>query len=426
MAVAVSKKFGMTASEKILARASGKKQVAPGEIVEAEIDIAMAHDLTAPLAIQVFRELGAAKVWDPDKIVMVCDHQVPANSIDAAQNHMLMRKFAAEQKIKNFYDVFEGICHQVVPEKGFALPGRLIVGADSHTTTYGALGCFATGIGSTDMAAVFATGKLWFRVPETIKIVIEKKLSKRVMAKDIILSIIGDLGAEGANYRSLEFTGKGMCDISMDGRMTMCNMGVEMGAKNAIVPPDEITRKYLVGRTKHQYKIVCSDPNAEYVETRTYDVSKLEPQVACPHSVDNVKPVAELGKVEVDQAFLGTCTNGRMEDLVAAAEILKGKKVSRRVRLIVSPASKEVYMEALDKGLIKIFAEAGALVEAPCCAACMGAHVGVLGPGEVCISSSNRNFRGRQGSPESEVYLASPATVAASAIKGAITDPRDV
>lgn len=418
--------MGMTITEKILARASGRKNVSPGEIVEAKIDAAMIHDLTGPLAIHIFREIGVAKVWDPKKIVIVCDHQVPANSIDAAQNHMVLRKFAAEQKIQNFYDIFEGICHQVVPEKGFALPGSLIVGADSHTTTYGALGCVSVGVGATDMAAVFATGKLWFRVPESIKIVLEKKLSRQVMAKDVILKIIGDLGAEGVNYRSAEFTGPSMRNITMDGRMTMCNMGVEMGTKNAIVPPDEITEKYLAGRAKQRYSAMHSDTDAQYVETHTYDLSELEPQVACPHSVDNVKPVAEVEKIEIDQAFLGSCTNGRMEDLEAAASVLRGKKVSRRVRLIVSPASRDVYIKALDSGLIKVFVEAGALVEAPCCAACMGCHVGVLGPGEVCISASNRNFRGRQGSPESKVYLASPATVAASAIRGVITDPRDV
>ena len=418
--------MSMTIAEKILARASGRKSVSPGEIVEAKIDVAMIHDLTGPLVIHIFREIGAAKVWNPNKIVMVFDHQVPANSIDAAQNHMVLRKFASEQKIQNFYDLFEGICHQVVPEKGFALPGSLIVGADSHTTTYGALGCVSTGVGATDMAAVFATGKLWFRVPESIKIVLEKKLPRRVMAKDVILKIIGDLGAEGANYCSAEFTGQGIRNITMDGRMTMCNMGVEMGTKNAIVPPDEVTKKYLTGRAKQRYSAVYSDSDAQYIETYTYDLSELEPQVACPHRVDNVKPVAEVGKIEIDQAFLGSCTNARMEDLEAAAAILRGKKVSRHVRLIVSPASRDVYQKALDGGLIKIFVEAGALVEAPCCAACMGAHVGILGPGEVCISSSNRNFRGRQGSPESKVYLASPATVAASAIKGVITDPRDV
>ena len=416
----------MTMAEKILARAAGRKQVSPGEIVEAKIDVAMVHDITGPMVIEGLKEIGAKKVWDPKRIVVVFDHQVPADSIDAARNHIMMREFVTEQGITNFYDVFEGICHQVLPEKGFALPGRLIVGADSHTTTYGAFGCFATGIGSTDMVAVFATGKLWFRVPESMRVVIEGELPKRVAAKDLILRIIGDLGSDGANYRAVEFVGSGMRNIDVAGRMTMCNMAVEMGAETAIVPPDGKTRRYLAGRARGGIKPLRSDRDATYLETHTYDVSRLEPQVACPHSVDNVRLVADVEGVGVDQAFLGTCTNGRLEDLVEAARILKGKRIDRRVRMLVVPASREVYLEALKRGILKIFVEAGALVEAPCCAACMGAHVGVLGPGEVCISSSNRNFRGRQGSPKAKIYLASPATVAASALKGAITDPRCV
>ena len=416
----------MTIAEKILARASGRERVSPGEIVEAKIDIAMVHDLTGPLTVQALREIGVKKVWDPRRIVITFDHQVPANSIDAAQNHAMLREFAAEQGIPNFYDVFEGICHQVVPEKGFALPGRLIVGADSHTTTYGAFGCFATGVGSTDMAAVFATGKLWFRVPKSMLFKIEGRLPRLVMAKDLILRIIGDVGMDGATYRSVEFNGSGIRDITMDGRMTVCNMAVEMGAKTGIIAADGTALQYLKSRTGESLKPVLSDPGATYVESRDYEVGRLEPQVACPHSVDNVKTVREVDGKEVDQAFLGSCTNGRLEDLRIAAKILKGKKVSKKVRFIVAPASREVYTAALREGLVKIFVGAGALVESPSCAACMGAHVGVLGPGEVCISSSNRNFRGRQGSPDSEVYLASAATVAASAVEGKITDPRDL
>ena len=416
----------MTIAEKILARASGRRLVTPGDIVEAKIDVAMVHDLTGPLTVKSLREVGVKKVWDPRRIVIVFDHQAPANSVDAAQNHIMLREFAVEQKITNFYDVFEGICHQVVPEKGFALPGRLITGADSHTTTYGAFGCFATGVGSTDMAAVFATGRLWFRVPESMRFVIRGRLSRHVMAKDLILQIIGDIGADGATYRSVEFAGPGIGNVSMDGRMTLCNMAVEMGAMAGIVPVDGLTVRYLRNRTEQPIKSMSSDHDAEYVETCAYDMKELEPQVACPHSVDNVKPAREVEGVEIDQAFLGSCTNGRMEDLEEAARVLKGRRVHRRVRLIVAPASREVYTRALKKGIIKIFVEAGGLVESPSCAACMGSHVGVLGPGEVCISSSNRNFRGRQGSPESKVYLASPATVAASAVKGAIADPRDM
>lgn len=414
-----------TIAEKILARASGRKEVTPGEIVQAKVDMAMVHDLTGPLTIEQMEKLGVKKVWDTNKIAIVFDHQVPASSIDASMNHIMLRKFAAEQKIKNFFDEFEGVCHEVIPEKGLALPGTLVAGADSHTVTYGALGCFATGIGSTDMAAIFATGELWFRVPESMNLITEGRLKPPLMSKDLILNMIGDVKVDGATYRSVEFTGQCIGSLSMDGRMTLSNMSVEMGAKAGIVEADDVTVKYLKGRTKQNVKTFKSDAGATYVETRVYDADKLEPQVACPHSVDNVKPVSEVEGKEVDQAFLGTCTNGRLEDLEIAAKIIKGKKVSKKVRLIVIPASTEVYREALRKGLIGTFVDAGALVESPSCGACMGAHVGVLGPGEVCISSSNRNFRGRQGSPDSEVYLASPATVAASAIKGKITDPRD-
>jgi 3-isopropylmalate/(R)-2-methylmalate dehydratase large subunit len=418
--------MAMTIAEKILARASGRKRVSPGEIVDAEIDVAMTHDIEGPMVVQGFRELGLKKVWDPTKIVIVFDHQVPANSIDAATNHIMLRGFAAEQKIPNFYDVFEGICHAVIPEKGFALPGRLIVGTDSHTVTYGALGCFATGIGSTDMVAVFATGELWFRVPESVRMEIKGKFSKRVSAKDLILRIIGDVGADGETYRSVEFVGEGIRAISMAGRMTMCNMGVEMGAKATIVPPDGLTERYLKGRAKGAYKPVHADAEASYVEERTYDIGKLEPQVACPHRVDDVRSVREVEGVEIDQAFLGSCTNARLEDLIEAARLLKGRQISKGVRMLVVPASKETYLEAMKQGILSIFAEAGALIEAPGCAACLGGHVGVLGPGEVCVSASNRNFKGRMGSPEAKIYLASPATVAASALKGEITDPRDV
>jgi len=416
---------GMTIAEKILSRASGRKRVAPGEIVEAKIDVAMVHDITGPMVVEGLHELGVKRVWDPRRIVVVFDHQVPADSIEAAQNHAMLRKFASEQRISNFYDMFEGICHQVLPEKGFALPGRLIVGADSHTTTYGAFGCFATGIGSTDMVAVFATGKLWFRVPESARLNIEGKLRKRVSPKDLILHIIGDVGADGANYCSVEFVGATMRAISVAGRMTMCNMGVEMGAKAAIVPFDGVTGDYLRGRAK-SFEPVRADPDAHYADERIYDASKLEPQVACPHSVDNVRAVSEVEGVEIDQAFLGSCTNARLEDLVEAASILKGKRIPKRVRMLVVPASREVYSKALGLGVLRVFVEAGALVGSPSCAACMGAHTGVLGPGEVCISSSNRNFRARMGSPKAEIYLASPATVAASALRGKLTDPRRV
>ncbi|MDI6884384.1 MAG: 3-isopropylmalate dehydratase large subunit [Hadesarchaea archaeon] len=416
----------MTIAEKILARASGRKRVSPGEIVEAKVDVAMAHDLTAPLAIEALHKMGVKRVWDPSKVVIVLDHQAPPTTIEMAKDHAMLRKFVAENRVPNFYDVHEGICHQVVPEGGFALPGRLVVGADSHSCTYGALGCFATGVGSTDMAAIFATGKLWFRVPESMLFKIKGRLRNRVAPKDIILKIIGDVGVDGATYRAVEFAGGGVRHITVAGRMTVCNMGVEMGAKTAIVPPDEQTKLYLKGRARGKYKEVCSDSDAGYVDERTYDVSNLEPQVACPHRVDNVRPVREVQGIAVDQAFLGSCTNGRLEDLIEAVEVMNGKKVAKGVRMIVSPASREVYMDALNAGVLQRLVKAGAIVESPACAACMGCHVGVLGPGEVSISSSNRNFKGRQGSPEGKIYLASPATVAASAVMGKITDPRDV
>jgi len=416
----------MTIAEKILARAAGRKSVSPGEIVEGNIDVAMVNDITGPITVEALETIGIKRVWDPSRIVMIFDHQAPPTLIEAAQEHALLRRFAAQNKIKNLFDVNSGVCHQVLPEQGFALPGELIVGADSHSCTYGAFGCFATGIGSTDMAAVFATGKLWFRVPESMRVRIDGGLRSRVAPKDIILRVIGDVGADGATYRAVEFVGTGIGKISIGGRMTMCNMGVEMGAKAAIVPSDALTKKYLAGRARWSYKEIFSDPDASYVDELSYDLSKLEPQVAVPHNVDNVRPAREVAGVEVNQAFLGSCTNGRLEDLVEAAKILKGKKVASGVRMLVVPASQEVYVDALEGGLIRTFVDAGAMVEAPSCAACMGGHIGILGPGEACISSSNRNFQGRMGSPDAKVYLASPATVAASALKGEITDPRDV
>jgi len=415
----------MTITEKILAKAAGRKEVVPGEIVEAKVDFAMMHDLTGPLAVESFEKIGAEKVWDPSRIVILFDHQTPASSIDAAKNHILLRNFAKKHSVVHFYDMFEGICHQVVPEKGFALPGKVVIGADSHTVTYGAFGCFATGVGSTDMAAILATGKLWFRVPESMKITVHGKLKPPVMSKDLILHIIGDLGMDGATYQAVEFSGECISEMSVDSRMTICNMVVEMGAKNGVIEPDQKTLEWLRGREKEEFEVVKSDPGASYREEREYDGGKLEPQVACPHSVDNVKNVREVEGKEVDQAFIGTCTNGRLEDLKIAARILKGRRVSRNVRLIVVPASMEVYKKALSSGIMQILVEAGALVGSPGCGACMGCHIGVLGPGEVSISASNRNFKGRQGSPDSEVYLASPATVAASAITGRITDPRE-
>jgi len=417
----------MNIIEKILANASGKKHVSPDDIVEANIDVAMTHDLTGPLAIKSFREIGTKKVWDKDKVVIILDHLVPASSVISAGLHRTVRNFAEEQNIKNFYDVGRGgVCHQVMPEKGHVRPGEVIVGSDSHTCTYGAFGAFATGIGSTEMAAVFATGKLWFRVPDVIKVDVEGKFQKWVTAKDMTLNIIGKIGADGAIYKGLEFGGSTIRDLTIDGRMVLCNMAVEMGAKAGIIEPDQKTLDYVKARTDKPFNPVKSDPDATYERVVDVDVSDLEPQVAVPHQVDNIKPVSEVAGTEVNQAFIGSCTNGRLEDLQSAAQVLKGKKIAPGVRLIVIPASQEIYLNAVDEGLIKAFMEAGATIGNPNCGPCLGGHMGILADGEACISTSNRNFIGRMGSTKSFVYLASPATVAASALTGTITDPRTV
>ena len=414
----------MNIVEKILAKASGKKAVSPGDIVEAKINVAMVHDLTGPLTVESFNKIGVKKVWDQKKIVVILDHQVPADSVKSAELQKTMREFVERQKIPNFYDVGRGgICHQIMPEQGYVIPGEVIVGADSHTCTYGALGAFATGIGSTEMAAVFTTGKIWFRIPEVMKFNVSGRFREFVTPKDLILNIIGRVGVGGAIYKGVEFAGSTVRDISVDGRLTMCNMAVEMGAKTGIVEPDDKTLNYVKERTNRQFTPIRSDPHAVYEKTIEIDVNGMEPQIARPNSVDNVKPVSEVGNVEVDQAFIGSCTNGRLEDLRSAAKILKGRRVKKSVRAIVIPASQQIYSQALEEGLIEIFIKAGAFVCNPNCGPCLGGHMGLLAPGEVCVSSSNRNFIGRMGSPKSYVYLASPVTVAASAITGKITDP---
>jgi len=416
----------MNITEKILAKASGKNTVHPGEIVDANVDMIMVHDLTGPLAVEAFKKIGVKNVWNNQKVVVILDHQVPAESIKAAELHKTMRQFAKDQKLL-IYDVGRGgICHQVMPEKGHVSPGTVIVGADSHTCTYGAFGAFATGIGSTEAAAVFATGKIWLKVPEAIKINVNGKFNKYVTAKDLVLNIIGKLCVDGAIYKSAEFTGPTMREMSMAGRMTICNMAVEMGAKNGMVEPDETTRKFLQGRVKTlpDFAALKSDKDAAYEQTVEFNVAELEPQVACPSSVDNVKPVSEVGNVTIEQAFIGSCTNGRIEDLRLAAQILKGKKVKDGVRALVIPASVEVYKQALTEGLTEIFTDAGAVVCGSACGPCLGGHIGLLAAGETCVSTSNRNFIGRMGSTQASVYLASPATVAASAVTGKITDPR--
>ena len=413
----------MNITEKILAKASAKTSVLPGDIVDTNVDMVMVHDLTGPLAVEAFRRIGIAHVWDNKKIVIILDHQVPAESVKAAELHKMLRAFAKEQSIR-FYDVGRGgICHQVMPEKGHVLPGSVIVGADSHTCTYGALGAFATGIGSTEAAAVFATGKIWLKVPETIRINVEGEFKPFVTPKDLILSIIGRIGADGATYKATEFTGSTIRTMSIAGRMTLCNMTVEMGAKNGIIEPDEKTQKFLQGRTNKHYEVFRSDPDADYGQVVEFDVSELEPVVACPSSVDNVKPVSEVD-APIEQAFIGSCTNGRIEDLRVAAQLMKGNTVKDGVRTLVIPASQEVYRQAVEEGLVEIFTDAGALVCGSACGPCLGGHIGLLAAGETCVSTSNRNFIGRMGSTQASVYLASPATVAASALTGRITDPR--
>ncbi|VVB72658.1 Isopropylmalate/citramalate isomerase large subunit [uncultured archaeon] len=419
---------GQTLSEKIFSKAT-KREARSGEFVMANIDAAMIHDITGPLAIKGFYEIAGrdAKVWDPGKIVMLFDHQVPADSLKAAENHILLRAFAREQNILN-YDIFCGVCHQVMPEKGHVLPGNIIVGTDSHTCTYGAFGAFATGVGSTDMASVFATGKLWFMVPETLQLMIEGRLPARVTSKDVVLRIIGDIGADGANYLACEFRGEAAERMSIPERMTVSNMAIEMGAKAGIFEPDEVTLKYLRERVKDvaaiEEGIVRTDEDAK-AEKRHWNVTDLEPQIAMPHNVDNVLPISQVPETRIDQVFLGSCTNGRFEDLKLALDLMKGEPVARGVRMIVVPASREEYMKCLRAGLVEMFMEAGAMFESACCGPCMGGSFGLLGAGERGLSTSNRNFVGRQGSPKAFVYLCSPATAGASAITGYITDPRE-
>lgn len=389
----------------------------------APVDGAMIHDITGPLAIRVFREMGGARVFDPGRIFLLFDHQVPADSIQAAENHRFMRQFAEEQGVVN-HDLREGVCHQVVMEQGFAAPGEIVVGADSHTCMYGASGSFATGIGSTDMGFVLRFGALYFRIPDSIRVQVSGSFAPAVGPKDLILSIAGDLGADGATYKALEFGGETFSAMDMPGRMTCCNMAIEMGAKTGIVPPDRITWEYMNMRRPITPFSLEPDADAQYSDLRNYQVDTLAPQVAVPHNVDQVVSVEKVAGTPVDQVFIGSCTNGRWEDLREAANILGTRTFSPDVRVIIIPSSRPEYLKALRTGLIERFVEAGALVEAPCCGPCMGGAFGLLAPGEVSLSTSNRNFRGRQGSTEAEVYLCSPATAAASAVTGEITDPR--
>jgi 3-isopropylmalate/(R)-2-methylmalate dehydratase large subunit len=414
-----------TVSEKILAAHSGQVEVTPGEIVKADIDFAFMPALTAAIAFYAMEDMGIKKVWDNEKVTILLDHIAPATNITNSSLHKECRRIAKEQNLKYFYDINNGVCHQVLPEKGHVYPGMLLVGADSHTCTHGAFGAFATGIGSTDMGAAIGTGKLWFKVPETIKVEVDGTMQPRVAPKDVILKSAGIIGADGATYCALEFSGKVIQNMSVAGRMTLCNMAIELGAKNGIVEPDEKTKNFLKGRVTHPYTTVYSDKEAVYKSTVEINADELEPQVALPHAVDNVRPVTEVQGKTINQVFIGSCTNGRLEDLRAAAVILKGKRIHPDVRMIVTPASFEVWNAANEEGLIKIFMESGGVVTNPSCSVCFGGNLGILAPGEVGLATSNRNFRGRQGSTESFVYLASPETAAASAIKGYISDPRE-
>ena len=410
--------MGHTITEKILANASHKKEVVPGDFVVADVSYVMAHDSTGPLAIESFYSI-TDKVFDPDRVIIVFDHFFPPPTVAGATMHQKSRKFVTEQNLSGFFT--NGVCHQILVEK-FVSPGDVVVGADSHTCTEGALGAFTTGLGSTDIGGAMATGKCWFKVPESLKFNLTGSLRKGVYAKDVILSIVGDVGAAGALYRACEFSGGYVKSAGVSSRLTLCNMVIEMGGKNGIIEADRKTIEFLGGR---EGKIFRSDKDAVYEDEYEIDVSKIEPQVALPPVVDNVEPVSAVEGRRIDQAFLGTCTNGRLEDIEVAAKILKGKKIAKNVRFIVSPASQDIYLEAFGKGYLEDLVQAGGTICNPCCGPCVGRHEGVLCEGETCISSQNRNFSGRMGSPEADIILASPATVAASALAGKIADPRD-
>ena len=415
--------MGLTFAQKVLAKKAGLATVAVGQIVEVEPDFCLSHDNTAAIA-KTFAKLGVERVKNPERFVIVLDHTVPASTEEYAQGHKEIREFVARQGIEHFYDAGVGICHQVLPEMGFALPGALVLGSDSHTTAYGAFGAFSAGVGRSEMAALYATSRIWLKTPATFRIDVAGKLGEPVTSKDLVLKIIGDIGADGALYRSVEYAGEGIEAMSLSSRLVLTNMAVEMGAKNGYCAPDKKTFAFLNGRAVAEYTPIYPDPDAVYERVLVYDATALGPQVAKPHTVDNVVPVEDVAGTKIDQALLGTCTNGRLEDLKLAARFLEGKKLAKGVRMLVLPASQEVLLEALDQGLIQIFVKAGAMVLNPGCGPCLGAHEGVLAAGEVCLSTANRNFKGRMGSAEASTYLASPATVAASAVTGVITDPR--
>ena len=416
----------MTLAEKILAAHSGKGKVSPGEFINVRVDLVLANDITAPLAIKEFNRLGINKVYDPKKIVMVPDHFCPNKDILSAEQAKIMREFAHRYDLVYFEVGRMGIEHVLLPEQGLVLPGEVAVGADSHTCTYGALGAFATGMGSTDIAVAMATGEIWMKVPPTIKFVYRGKLGKWVGGKDLILYTIGDIGVDGALYSVMEFTEEAIDALPMDGRFTMANMAIEAGAKAGIFRVDGETKKYVKARANRSYQVYQPDEDAEYTKTIEYDISRIEPQVAMPHLPSNVKPISQVGKIKIDQVVIGSCTNGRLDDLRLAARILKGRQVSPEVRCIIIPGTQQIYLDALREGLIETFIKAGAAASTPTCGPCLGGYMGVLAAGERCVSTTNRNFVGRMGSPQSEVYLVNPAVAAASAIMGRIASPEEI
>lgn len=417
----------MNITEKILSSKAGH-EVTPGEIIEIPVDLAMSHDGTSPPAIKTFEKV-AEKVWNPDKIAIIFDHNVPANTIGSAEFQKVCRDFIKKQGIKNNYIHGEGICHQVVPEMGLAEPGKVIVGADSHTCTYGAFGAFSTGMGATDLAMVWATGKTWFMVPHAIKMEVIGELNPYIAPKDIILNIIGEIGIAGATYKTAEFCGEIIENMGVEGRATMCNMAIEMGAKNGIMEPNREVIDYICKRTskkENELNIVKSDSNTVYEKEMLFDITDMDPQIACPNDVDNVCDISKVEGTAIDQCLIGSCTNGRLSDLKDAYEILKGQKINDNVRLLILPASREIYKQAINLGYIEAFIDAGAIICNPGCGPCLGGHMGVLSEGEVCISTTNRNFKGRMGDPKSSVYLSNSKVVAASAIEGVIKNPKDL
>lgn len=419
--------MGMTMAEKILACHAGKDSVNPGDLVLAKVDFVLGNDITAPVAIKEFEKIGASRVFDPERIALVPDHFTPNKDIQSAEQVKTLREFARKYGIKYYFEIGRmGVEHALLPEAGLTLPGDLIIGADSHTCTYGALGAFATGVGSTDMAAAMATGEAWFKIPPTIKLVYKGKLSRWIGGKDLILYTIGRIGVDGALYKSLEFTGDAIENLDMDGRFTMCNMAIEAGAKAGLIAPDKTTLDYVAQRAVREFRALISDPDARYEKVLEFDVAEIEPQVAFPHLPGNTHPVRETQDIKIDQVIIGSCTNGRIEDLRMAAKVLEGKKVHPGVRLIIIPATQAIYRQAMQEGLFDIFLAAEAAVSTPTCGPCLGGHMGILARGEKAVATTNRNFVGRMGHPESEVYLASPAVAAASAVKGRIAHPEEV